>query len=98
MLEGFQLHLGNISSEIHSLQQQSMQMNVKLKNRQVRRQFQSVYLTCMKKQLQSVYLTCMKKRLQSVYLTCIKKTTPDSAFNMHKKTTPVNLTCMRRQL
>ena len=35
MLEGFQLHLGNISSEIHSLQQQSMQMNIKLKNRQV---------------------------------------------------------------
>jgi len=35
MLEGFQLHLGNISSEIHALQQQSMQMNIKLKNRQV---------------------------------------------------------------
>ncbi|KAF6039988.1 VPS52 [Bugula neritina] len=44
MLEGFQLHLGNISSEIHALQQQSMQMNIKLKNRQAVRGELSQYI------------------------------------------------------
>ena len=34
MLTGFQSHLGSISSEIQTLQRQSMEMNVKLKNRQ----------------------------------------------------------------
>lgn len=34
MLTGFQIHLGSISSEIQTLQRQSMEMNVKLKNRQ----------------------------------------------------------------
>lgn len=35
MLSGFQSDLGSISSEIQFLQEQSVQMNVKLKNRQV---------------------------------------------------------------
>ena len=34
MLDGFQKNLGSISSEIQLLQQQSVSMNVKLKNRQ----------------------------------------------------------------
>lgn len=34
MLDGFQRNLGSISSEIQSLQQQSVSMNLKLKNRQ----------------------------------------------------------------
>ena len=34
MLDGFQRNLGSISSEIQSLQQQSVSMNIKLKNRQ----------------------------------------------------------------
>lgn len=34
MLDGFQKNLGSISSEIQLLQQQSVNMNVKLKNRQ----------------------------------------------------------------
>ena len=35
MLLGFQADLGSISSEISSLQQDSIKMNIKLKNRQV---------------------------------------------------------------
>lgn len=34
MLNEFQTNLGSISSEIQSLQQQSVNMNIKLKNRQ----------------------------------------------------------------
>jgi vacuolar protein sorting-associated protein 52 len=34
MLNEFQANLGSISSEIQSLQQQSVNMNIKLKNRQ----------------------------------------------------------------
>ena len=34
MLDGFQKNLGSISSEIQLLQQQSVMMNIKLKNRQ----------------------------------------------------------------
>ena len=35
MLNGFQSDLSSISTEIQSLQEQSISMNVKLKNRQV---------------------------------------------------------------
>lgn len=36
MLNGFQGDLSSISSEIQTLQEQSVSMNIKLKNRQVR--------------------------------------------------------------
>jgi hypothetical protein len=42
MTSELQQDLGSISSEIQTLQEQSMSMNVKLKNRQVKRHFKKI--------------------------------------------------------
>jgi recombinational DNA repair protein (RecF pathway) len=44
MLKDFQQHLSSISSDIQSLQQQSIEMNVQLKNKQAVRSELSQYV------------------------------------------------------
>ena len=46
MLNGFQTDLSSISNEIQTLQEESIAMNIKLKNRQVCQVLSSNILTC----------------------------------------------------